>query len=161
MTMAKRIAHAGQPVPSTTSVAPQLADARATKPREFRLVTDPIDAAYAGLTRRLREVIGDRTNESVAEWAGCSAESIRRYLMGQPPPAKFLAAVCAHESICADWLLLGEGAPRRAQMAGEVVRASDLAALLAEIGRRLDGVLDRAPGQPNLIGRTEGLDAPG
>lgn len=100
----------------------------------------PIHLAPNELTRRLREVFGDRTNESVAEWAGCSAESIRRYLMGQPPPAKFLAAVCVHEHICADWLLLGQGVPRRAQRAGEAVRASDLATLLAEIGRRLDGL---------------------
>lgn len=140
------------PVPSE----PQAAAPHAPSAPAIRFVGDPLDSAYAGLTRRLREILGDRTNESTAEWAGCSAESIRRYLMGQPPPAKFLAAVCAHENICADWLLLGEGAPRRAQVASEAVRASDLTTLLAEIGRRLDVMCERTSGQHYLIGRDEG-----
>lgn len=113
----------------------------ASDPAQYAAV--PIHRTSNDLTRRLREVLGNRTNESVSEWAGCSAESIRRYLMGQPPPAKFLAAVCAHERICADWLLLGEGVPRRAQLTDQAVRASDMATLLAEIGRRLDGLCDR------------------
>lgn len=91
-----------------------------------------------GLIRRLRIALDGQTNEHVAEWSGVSAESIRRYLHGDAPSAKFLMAVCTHEGLSGHWLLRGEGPPKLDHMCHVAIRSCPLPELFAEVGRRLE-----------------------
>jgi hypothetical protein len=97
--------------------------------------------APGALIARIRAVLRGRSNEAIAAWAGVSAESIRRYLAGDPPPARFLVAMCEHEDISGDWLLTGRGHPRISQQSSAALRECELADVLGEVGRRLDSVL--------------------
>lgn len=90
------------------------------------------------ITARLKQLLSEYSHEEVARWASISAESVRRYLMGQVPPLKFFASVCQHEQIRADWILTGVGSPYLKQRAEDVLRETPLPMLLAEVGRRLD-----------------------
>lgn len=111
---------------------------------------------YADLTRRIRDVLQGRSNEAIAEWAGVSAESVRRYLSGDVPPVRFLLALCKHEHVCGNWLLSGEGYPRKTEPSLPSIRKCELAALLGEVGRRLDDVV-----RGEMIGsNAEGESAP-
>jgi hypothetical protein len=90
------------------------------------------------LTQRLQTVLHGQTNESAAQWGGISSESVRRYLAGDPPSAKFLIAVCEHTGTNGHWLLTGSGQPEWAAQGKAGLRGVTMADLLAEVGRRLE-----------------------
>lgn len=76
---------------------------RATFPRAF-------SAAELEMAERLRTALEGRTISEIGDAIDMHPESIRRVLRGMNrPPARFLALVCEHMDISAEWLLLGRG----------------------------------------------------
>jgi hypothetical protein len=96
------------------------------------------DEYLSELQLRLTSVLEGKSHEAVAAWSGISAESVRRYLHGHAPTAKFLASVCIHENVNADWLLMGIGCRRREDLIPDALLQAALPSLLSEIGRRLE-----------------------
>lgn len=62
-----------------------------------------------GLTRRLRELLGQETQAQVAERLGIRQGYVSRYLRGAVPHPEVLAAIAEQYSVSLDWLLLGRG----------------------------------------------------
>jgi transcriptional regulator with XRE-family HTH domain len=95
-----------------------------------------VKAADAGITDRLRQICRGRSAEEIGRQTGISGESVRRYLAGSEPSARFLCRLCVLEHICGTWLLTGAGAPRQ-QEHDETLRALPTDRIIAEIGRRV------------------------
>lgn len=69
----------------------------------------PLVSFRCQLAQRLREAVGARSNRFVATITGYNEETVRRYLRDGGPSAEFLAAVCRHFGVSAEWLLMGIG----------------------------------------------------
>lgn len=91
-----------------------------------------------GLGQRIRLVLRGQSQERVAEWSRLSAESVRRYLMGRHPSAKFLMALCAHEEVNGHWLLCGQGPLKYAELRSAALSSYSSSDLLAEIRKRIE-----------------------
>jgi len=87
---------------------------------------------------RLRSVIGERSSEEVGRQTGVSGESVRRYLMGHVPSARFLSRLCVLDSLDGTWLLTGAGQPKQGSTHSMSLENIDTDQLLSEIGKRLD-----------------------
>jgi len=94
------------------------------------------EAMWPEMRARLREVIGNRSSEEVGRANGVSGESVRRYLAGHVPGAKFLASLCVNEGVCGTWLLTGMRGGAHASVEGDLTTVST-EAILEELGRRL------------------------
>lgn len=77
-------------------------------------VRSDIAADTKELKDRLQAVVGARSCEEMGRRTGISGESVRRYLRGHPPSARFLAALCNTEMVSGTWLLTGRGSMRAA-----------------------------------------------
>lgn len=107
------------------------------------------------IAERLALSVQGKTREQIALYASVSSESVRRYLLGHPPSAAFLGAVCHHEGINGDWMLCGQGPARKKDLLRHHLRQASLSELLGEVGRRLD--VSRLGGEeeaqvPSVIG---------
>lgn len=89
---------------------------------------------------RLRQVVGIRSSEEIGRKTGVSGESVRRYLLGREPSARFLSALCVAEGISGSWLLTGCGEMRPSGPAPASLDHLPTDVLLAEVARRLDRV---------------------
>lgn len=58
---------------------------------------------------RARQVAGMRSYREVGEATGTAAETVRRYLTGGRPSARFIAALCDAYGVSTDWVLLNHG----------------------------------------------------
>lgn len=98
-----------------------------------------------GLCNRLIQVTGEYSKADLAELAGMSSETVRRYLSGDGVSVKFLIAICTAYGIDADWLLFGVGDTRSvSEKRRRLVAEAAPAELFLEFFRRsmLPGALD-------------------
>lgn len=59
----------------------------------------------ARVAGRLRAAAGSDTAAVIAARTGSNHETVRRYLSGAAPKARFIAVFCAAYQVSADWLL--------------------------------------------------------
>jgi hypothetical protein len=59
------------------------------------------------LTDRLRNLAGERSYRDIGRRTRTHPETVRRYLNGSPPCARFIAAMCIAFDGSADWVLTG------------------------------------------------------
>jgi len=96
------------------------------------------DKALLALTTRIRMVLSGYTFASVGRKTGFSAESVRRYMLGDRPPVNFLFAICQHYDVSADWLLCGLGAPSRGDIVGQLTLRATASELCAAAERQME-----------------------
>jgi transcriptional regulator with XRE-family HTH domain len=65
--------------------------------------------AKRGISRRLAEVRGSRSQRSFARELGVFQQNVNRYESGTTPHADFLITLALRENVSLDWLLLGRG----------------------------------------------------
>jgi transcriptional regulator with XRE-family HTH domain len=97
------------------------------------------------VTSRLRELLEPLCVSEVARQTGASRQSIHRYKAGHPASVSFLVRLCEATETSAEWLLLGRGAPRRADALADHLAQASAAELCAALARRID-----RPPQPKV-----------
>jgi hypothetical protein len=65
------------------------------------------DAWYGEVAVRVRQVTGRLTYSAIGARTGTHPETVRRYLAGARPCARFLAALCLGFAVDPSWLFLG------------------------------------------------------
>jgi transcriptional regulator with XRE-family HTH domain len=85
--------------------------ARGARPQ--RVTRAIIDRQKKQVAGRLAHVRGDRSQRAFARELGVFQQNVNRYENGTTPHADFLITVALQEGISLDWLLLGQGRPRR------------------------------------------------
>jgi len=74
---------------------------------------------------------------------GVSSETVRRYLLGQRPSTDFIVHACLHYGISANWLLLGIGPQRLADLPLTYVKLASSNTLVEELAGRAKEYLAR------------------
>ena len=92
---------------------------------------------------RLRLVAGNRTYRSLGELTGNHPETVRRYMQGQTPSVEFVSRLCEELKLNAEWVLLGKGPQRAADLRSETLRRADPTELLAAIASTLEELTER------------------
>lgn len=108
------------------------------KPMVGTPISVPCEGVWIEMRDRLRLVVGDRSSEEIGRLTGISGESVRRYLMGHVPSARFLATLCQHDRLNGTWLLTGQGEPTIGATGTVSLHAISTDVLMAELGKRLD-----------------------
>lgn len=102
----------------------------------------------SALHDRLQAAVGEMTYRQLAELTGANAETVRRYMQGQPPAVEFLAAVCRAFGVSGDWLLMGRGPMRAKDVRPSALAESSAGELFTAVAGNVEG----------LIGRVERLE---
>ncbi len=92
---------------------------------------------------RLNTAAGNRSYRHLAELTETNAETVRRYMQGQPPSVEFLAALCASLAINAEWILTGKGPMRSADIRKAALRDAEASELLAAMAKTIEMLIDR------------------
>lgn len=97
------------------------------------------------VTNRLRQLLEPLNISEVARQTGFSRNTVHRYKKGHPASIYFLVRFCEAREISAEWLLLGRGAVRRADVRKAHLDSASSAELCAALARRID-----RPQQPEV-----------
>ncbi len=100
-------------------------------------------ATQDGLHDRLAVATEGRTYKHLSDLTGTHAESVRRYMQGQPPTVEFLSALCEGLGINGDWLLLGRGPMRREDVKIAALRSADPGELLTAMSGTMERLVER------------------
>jgi len=92
---------------------------------------------------RLNTAAGNRSYRHLSELPNTNAETVRRYMQGQPPSVEFLAALCASLAVNAEWVLTGRGPMRTADLRKAALRDAEASELLAAMARTIETLIDR------------------
>jgi len=95
------------------------------------------------LHERLAAVVGQRSSRYVGELTNTNHETVRRYLAGQAPSTEFLQAVCRAFGLSADWLLLGKGPMKAADVRDHALRQADPSELLTALSVAVERLIER------------------
>lgn len=96
-----------------------------------------------GLHHRLRTVVGQRTYRELSELTGLNAETVRRYVLGQPPSVDFVMSLCKSQGINPTWLLTGDGPMRASEVKSFALRDANAHELLAAVAFTLERLAER------------------
>lgn len=97
----------------------------------------------SGLHHRLRTVVGQRTYRELSELTGINAETVRRYVLGQPPSVDFVMGLCKSQGVNPTWLLTGEGPMRASEVKSFALRDANAHELLAAVAFTLERLAER------------------
>lgn len=100
-------------------------------------------ATQDGLHERLAVATEGRTYKHLSDLTGTHAESVRRYMQGQPPTVEFLSALCDGLGINGDRLLLGRGPMRRSDVKSAALRSADPGELLTAMSSTMERLVER------------------
>ncbi len=95
------------------------------------------------LHERLMLVVGTRTYRALGDLTGIHPETVRRYMQGQAPSIEFVSRLCASMRLNPEWMLLGKGPQKAADLRVETLRGADPSELLAAIAKTLEELSDR------------------
>ncbi len=96
-----------------------------------------------GLHLRLRSVVGQRTYRELCELTGINAETVRRYVLGQPPSVDFVMGLCKSQGVNPTWLLTGEGPMRASEVKSFALRDANAHELLTAVAFTLERLAER------------------
>ena len=103
------------------------------------------------LHQRMALAVGSRSFRAIADLTGAHAETVRRYMHGQPPSVEFLGALCVALDISAQWMLTGEGPMLRAEARAHALREADPADLLTALAASIAGLATRVARIEQLV----------
>lgn len=92
---------------------------------------------------RLHTIAAGRSFRHLGELTKTNAETVRRYMHGQPPSADFLVALCHALGVNAQWLLTGQGPMLQADVKGHVLKAANATDLLTAMADTIERLIDR------------------
>ena len=95
------------------------------------------------LHERLRIAAGSRTYRQLGDLTNTNHETVRRYMLGQAPSAEFLAAACSALEINAQWLLVGAGPMKSADIRHHALGEAKVSELLSAMSTTLERLMDR------------------
>lgn len=96
-----------------------------------------------GLHHRLRTVVGQRTYRELSDLTGVNAETVRRYVLGQPPSVDFVMSLCKSQGVNPTWLLTGDGPMRASEVKSFALRDANAHELLAAVAFTLERLAER------------------
>lgn len=96
-----------------------------------------------GLHHRLRTVVGQRTYRELSELTCINAETVRRYVLGQPPSVDFVMGLCKSQGVNPTWLLTGDGPMRASEVKSFALRDANAHELLAAVAFTLERLAER------------------
>jgi preprotein translocase subunit SecD len=95
------------------------------------------------LHQRLNNAAGNRSYRHLAELTSTNAESVRRYMQGQPPSVEFLSAFCDSLAVNGEWVLTGRGPMRTADLRKAALGEAEASELLAAMAQTIETLIDR------------------
>ncbi len=95
------------------------------------------------LHERLTLVAGKRTYRALGDVTGIHPETVRRYMQGQAPSIEFVSRLCGALKLNPEWILLGKGPQKAADLLAETLRGADPSELLSAIAKTLEELTDR------------------
>ncbi|HYE62624.1 MAG TPA: hypothetical protein VD997_11570 [Phycisphaerales bacterium] len=95
------------------------------------------------LHERLKVAAGERTYRELAAMTSTSAETVRRYMLGQSPSAEFLSSLCAQTGVNGEWLLTGRGPVHRREIRTHALREANVTELLSAMSATLETLIVR------------------
>lgn len=101
------------------------------------------DVTDSPLHDRLHTIAAGRSHRHLGELTKTNAETVRRYMNGQPPSADFLVALCYALGVNAQWLLTGQGPMLQADVKGHVLKAANATDLLTAMAETIERLIDR------------------
>lgn len=90
------------------------------------------------VSSRLKEALEGLNVSEVARQTGASRQSIHRYAAGFTPSVSFLVRFCEATETSAEWLLVGRGPKKRADVAAGHLAAASASELCQALARRID-----------------------
>lgn len=95
------------------------------------------------LHERMTLVAGSRTYRALGDLTGIHPETVRRYMQGQAPSIEFVSRLCGAMKLNPEWMLLGKGPQKAADLRVETLRGADPSELLAAIAKTLEELTER------------------
>lgn len=95
------------------------------------------------LHERLQIAAGSKTYRQLGDATGLNSETVRRYMQGHTPSVDFLASVCAALDINAQWLLVGAGPMKGADIRSHALGEANVSELLSAMSATLERLMDR------------------
>lgn len=87
---------------------------------------------------RLKKALEGLNVSEIARQTGASRQSIHRYAAGFTPSVSFLVRFCEATEISAEWLLVGRGPKKRADVAAGHLASASATELCQALARRID-----------------------
>lgn len=91
----------------------------------------------AALTGRLLRAFGDRSTQELMRIMDVSDETVRRMRGGAVPALPAVMRLCAHLGLSADWLLMGRGTARVADIPSAVLESASVSQLCEALSSAL------------------------